>query len=85
MRCWDQVGAANGAKASVSKTVQRIIQERGLAGFYQGFEVGVLRAVPMSALSFGTYEIVRAWLSIHSGSVSNKAVQSEKSKRLKST
>lgn len=80
-----QVGAANGAKASVSRTVQRIVQERGLAGFYQGFQVGVLRAVPMSALSFGTYELVRAWLSIQSGSFSNNTVQSQNSEQLKST
>lgn len=62
-----QVGTAVGAKATVSQVVQQVLQEGGLSGFYRGYGVGVLRAVPMSALSFGTYELVRAWLAVQSG------------------
>ena len=62
-----QVGSASGAKATVSKVVQQVLQEGGVAGFYRGYRVGVLRMVPTSALSFGTYELVRAWLAVQSG------------------
>ena len=72
-----QVGTANGARVTVSKTIHQVMQERGIAGFYQGFRYGVLRAVPMSALSFGTYELVRAWLAMQPSSISNAAVQSD--------
>lgn len=62
-----QVGTASGAKATVSQVVRQVMQEGGVSGFYRGYGVGVLRAVPMSALSFGTYELVRAWLTVQTG------------------
>ncbi|KAL3159559.1 hypothetical protein ABBQ38_009975 [Trebouxia sp. C0009 RCD-2024] len=62
-----QVGSASGASATVSQVVQQVLQEGGVAGFYRGYGVGVLRAVPTSALSFGTYELVRAWLAVQNG------------------
>ena len=64
-----QVGTALGAKATVPQVVQQVLQEGGLSGFYRGYGLGVLRAVPMSALSFGTYELVRAWLAVQGGIV----------------
>lgn len=67
-----QVGTASGARATVSQVVQQVLQEGGLAGFYKGYSVGVLRAVPMSALSFGTYELVRVWLTVQSGAVPSR-------------
>jgi len=39
--------------------------------------VGAVRAVPLSALSFGTYELVRAWLPIQGGSTSTISEQDE--------
>ena len=72
-----QVGAANGAKVTVSRTIQQVMQEHGLAGFYQGFRYGILRAVPMSALSFGTYELVRAWLAVQPSSINTATVRSD--------
>lgn len=64
-----QVGSALGVKATVPQIVQQVLQEGGLSGFYRGYGIGVLRAVPMSGLSFGTYELVRAWLAVQSGIV----------------
>lgn len=68
-----QVGTASGARATVSQVVQQVLQEGGVAGFYRGYGVGVLRAVPTSALSFGTYELVRAWLAVQNGAAPTKA------------
>ena len=64
-----QVGTTLGAQANVPQMVQQVLQEGGLSGFYRGYGVSVLRAVPMSALSFGTYELIRAWLAVQSGTV----------------
>lgn len=64
-----QVGTASVAKANAAKVVRKVLQEGGLPGFYRGYGVGVLRAVPMSALSFGAYELVRTWLALQSGSL----------------
>lgn len=61
----------NGAQANLGSTVQSVLSEAGVLGFYKGFRIGAFRAVPMSALSFGTYELVRAWLAVQSGSISS--------------
>lgn len=57
-----QIGSANGIKAGFDSTVQQVYKQHGLFGFYRGFQIAVLRAAPMAALSFGTYELVRAML-----------------------
>lgn len=54
-----QVGAADGVCVGFAKTVGGIYRQKGFAGFYNGFKVGVLKTAPMSALSFGTYELIR--------------------------
>lgn len=57
-----QVGAADGVRVGFAKTVGGIYRQKGFAGFYNGFKVGVLKTAPMSALSFGTYELIRSRL-----------------------
>lgn len=57
-----QIGSANGIKAGFGSTVQQVYTQHGLFGFYRGFQIAALRAAPMAALSFGTYELVRTML-----------------------
>ncbi len=68
---------ANGAKINLDRTIQSVLAEGGILGFFRGFRVGAVRAVPLSALSFGTYELVRAWLPIQGGSTSTISEQDE--------
>lgn len=42
----------------VVKTYHRILREEGLAGFYRGLGVNLLRTVPASALTILTYELI---------------------------
>ncbi len=79
------MGAANGATLNLTRTVQHVLSEGGVLGFYRGFRVGVLRAVPMSALSFGTYELVRAWLAVQSGTMSSTASDDDETQSLEVT
>ena len=69
------MGTASTAKANLAQVVRSVMQEGGLRGFYRGYGVGVMRAVPMSALSFGTYELVRTWLTMQSGSLGSTPMQ----------
>ena len=76
---------ANGAKMNLDRTIQSVLAEGGILGFYRGFRVGAVRAVPMSALSFGTYEIVRAWLPIQGGSTSSTISEQDEAQSLEVT
>ncbi|GAA5945694.1 hypothetical protein JCM3775_000015 [Rhodotorula graminis] len=42
----------------VVKTYHRILREEGVAGFYRGLGVNLLRTVPASALTILTYELI---------------------------
>ena len=75
----------NGAQANLGGTVQSVLSEGGLLGFYKGFRIGAFRAVPMSALSFGTYELVRAWLEVQSGSISSAPLSQNEMQSLEAT
>lgn len=75
----------NGVQPSLGSTVQSVLSEGGVLGFYKGFRIGAFRAVPMSALSFGTYELVRAWLAVQSGSISSTPLTQNETQSLEAT
>ena len=76
---------ANGAKINLDRTIQSVLAEGGILGFFRGFRVGAVRAVPMSALSFGTYELVRAWLPTQGGSNSSAISAQDETQSLEVT
>jgi solute carrier family 25 folate transporter 32 len=54
----NSAASPNSARAleGVVKTFQRILREEGVAGFYRGLGVNLLRTVPASAMTLLTYE-----------------------------
>jgi len=49
-------------------TLQRIYQSEGLVrGLYRGMSINYLRAIPMVAVSFTTYELMKQLLKLDTG------------------
>ncbi len=49
-------------------TLKIIYQEDGvIRGLYRGMSINYLRAIPMVAVSFSTYELVKQWLRLDTG------------------
>jgi solute carrier family 25 protein 16 len=61
-----QVGGLMNPNAFVSfwDTVQEIHRVKGFKGFYVGLSIGYLKVMPMTAVSFATYERMKAYLGI---------------------
>ncbi|KAK8051076.1 hypothetical protein PG993_002461 [Apiospora rasikravindrae] len=53
-----QVGGAvgDGHRLRIGETVGLIFKERGLSGFFVGLSIGYVKIIPLSAVSFYTYE-----------------------------
>jgi solute carrier family 25 protein 16 len=53
-----QVGGAvgDGHRLGMKETALKIMQERGLGGFFVGLTIGYIKVVPMAAVSFLVYE-----------------------------
>lgn len=50
------------------KTLTLIYRENGIVkGLYRGMSINYLRAIPMVAVSFSTYELMKQWLSLDTG------------------
>lgn len=50
------------------RTLQIIYQEDGIIrGLYRGMSINYLRAIPMVAVSFSTYELVKQMLHLDTG------------------
>jgi len=49
-------------------TLKMIYEENGIArGLYRGMSINYLRAIPMVAVSFSTYELVKQMLHLDTG------------------
>lgn len=49
---------------SIKDTIKDIYQVKGLKGFYVGLTIGYIKVVPMVAISFFSYEHLKALLDI---------------------
>lgn len=50
------------------KTLNLIYQENGVVkGLYRGMSINYLRAIPMVAVSFSTYELMKQMLNLDTG------------------
>lgn len=61
-----QVGGAvgDGHRLRISETARLIMREGGFRGFFVGLTIGYAKVVPMVAMSFYTYERLKAWFGI---------------------
>lgn len=57
-----QVGGRNAL--SWSEAIGAVWAERGLRGFYVGLSIGYLKVVPMTSLSFATFELMKRFMDI---------------------
>jgi solute carrier family 25 (mitochondrial carrier protein), member 16 len=50
------------------KTLKLIYQENGVVkGLYRGMSINYMRAIPMVAVSFSTYELMKQMLNLDTG------------------
>ncbi|KUI60693.1 Mitochondrial carrier protein LEU5 [Cytospora mali] len=54
----------DGHRLRIAETAALIMKERGLPGFFIGLTIGYVKIVPMSAVSFFTYERLKTWFGI---------------------
>lgn len=54
----------DGHRLRIAETAALIIKERGVPGFFIGLTIGYVKIVPMSAVSFFTYERLKTWFGI---------------------
>lgn len=60
-----QSASVGGAKSSFVGTAKQIYARRGLTGFYYGFHLALMRAVPLHAGTFMTMEYIQQhWLGV---------------------
>ncbi|KAK6828523.1 coenzyme A transporter [Apiospora arundinis] len=61
-----QVGGAvgDGHRLRIGETVGLIFKERGLSGFFVGLSIGYVKIIPLSAVSFYTYERMKTLFGI---------------------
>lgn len=53
---------------SMKKTIQLIYRENGIVkGLYRGMSINYMRAIPMVAVSFSTYELCKQMLDLDTG------------------
>ncbi|KAI8807109.1 mitochondrial carrier domain-containing protein [Cladochytrium replicatum] len=52
------------ALTSTLGTARYIFQRKGLRGFFVGLSIGFIKVVPMFAVSFYTYEMLKEWMGI---------------------
>lgn len=62
-----QVGGVvgDGHRLGMREVIKIVYKERGLRGFFVGLGIGYVKIVPMSAVSFYTYERAKFWLGIY--------------------
>jgi len=59
---------------SVGRTLSLVYREHGLArGLYRGMSINFLRACPMVAVSFSSYELLKQWLGLETGIADSSA------------
>lgn len=61
-----QVGGVvgDGHRLRIAETAGMIFKERGIPGFFVGLTIGYVKILPLSAVSFYTYERTKTWLGI---------------------
>ncbi|CAJ2513606.1 Uu.00g017250.m01.CDS01 [Anthostomella pinea] len=61
-----QVGGAvgDGRRLRIGETAGTIFKENGIRGFFVGLSIGYMKVLPMSAVSFYTYERVKTFFGI---------------------
>ncbi|KAI8803259.1 mitochondrial carrier domain-containing protein [Cladochytrium replicatum] len=52
------------ALTSTLGTVRYILQRKGFRGFFVGLSIGFIKVVPMFAVSFYSYELLKGWMGI---------------------
>ena len=52
-----------GRDTNAIRSIQYVIREEGLSGFYRGFNTTLLREIPFSAIQFPIYESMKVSIS----------------------